>query len=210
MASSPPRVALIEYGVGNLGSVLNACRRCGVEPVIARTAAELDSASPTHILLPGVGAVGEVLANLRAQDLEPALRRHVLDQETPLLGICVGMQMLADSCEEHGEHTGLGFIPGRVKHLGPLVGDRPLPHIGWNTIRPAATDDPLWRTVIDEHFYFLHSYAFVCEPEFAACQTEYGGEFVSGVKRGNVYGVQFHPEKSSAAGMRLLDNFFHI
>ena len=200
-------VSIVEYGIGNIGSVLHACKRAGITPSIAHDGQELESHNPKRILLPGVGAIGEALKQLRARDFEPVLNRMVFDQKTPILGICVGMQILAEICEEFGEHAGLGWLPGaRAGRIADKGAGLRLPHVGWNTIEPAV-DDPLIADIADEHFYFAHSYSVRCDDEFVLARTNYGGPFVSAVRRENVFGVQFHPEKSSSAGARLLRNF---
>lgn len=200
-------ISIVEYGVGNIGSVLHACRRAGIEPLIAHDGAELASQDPERILLPGVGAIGEALKQLRTRNFEPVLNRLVIDRKTPLLGICVGMQILAERCEEFGEHEGLNWLPGaRTKRIAQKGAGVRVPHIGWNTIEP-TDDTPLFSGMTDEHFYFVHSYAVQCSDDFVLARTDYGGPFVSAVQRNNIFGVQFHPEKSAAAGVKLLQNF---
>lgn len=200
-------LSIVECGVGNIGSVVHACRRAGINATIARTGEELERQQPERILLPGVGAIGEVLSQLRSRDFEPALNRLVIERRTPLLGICVGMQILAERCVEFGEHAGLGWLPGASTHrLAEKGSGLRLPHMGWNTIEPAL-EHPLLTGLKDQHFYFVHSYVVDCGPEARLAQTEYGSTFVCAVHRDNILGVQFHPEKSGAAGVRLLQNF---
>ena len=204
-------VAIIEYGVGNLGSVVNACRRAGCEPSIVGNAEELEIADPTHIVLQGVGAIGEALLHLRARDIEAPLTALVRDSSIPTLAICVGMQMLAETCSEFGEHRGLGWIPGahtgRIAFVGSGVR---LPHMGWNNITVKGDHDGLLDGLESEHFYFLHSYAMRCEAEHVISTADYAGEVTAAVRNGNIFGVQFHPEKSNKAGARLISNFLAI
>lgn len=200
------RLTIVEYGIGNIQSVVNACQRMGAAPRVASTGEELRAQDPTHIVLPGVGAVGHALEAVRARGLESALRESVIERGRAFLGICVGMQMLGELCEEFGTHRGLGWIPGRVRRLAEAGAGLRLPHVGWNTISPAR-DDPLLSALSDTHFYFLHSYALDCPAEYVLARTEYGGEFACAVRRGNIAAVQFHPEKSSRAGAELLSAF---
>jgi imidazole glycerol-phosphate synthase subunit HisH len=200
------RVALVEYGIGNVGSVANALGRLGVVPAIASDGAALLALSPDCVIMPGVGAVGEALDLLRRRELEAALNRMVRDQGTPFLGICVGMQVMAEVCEEFGEHRGFGWIPGKVRRLVPEGSPLRLPHVGWNEIEVQAGDNFLGE-LDREQFYFVHSYAMNCPDEFVAATTDYGGPFTSAVQRSHTMGVQFHPEKSSKAGARLLRAF---
>jgi imidazole glycerol-phosphate synthase subunit HisH len=202
------KAVVIDYGIGNLGSVLNGCRRAGVEPTIVRDGKELDAADCDYIVLPGVGAIGQALRNLRERELDIALEERVRKDGIPFLAICVGMQFLAEKCEEFGEHDGLGWIPGRVTRLATADTGLKLPHVGWNDIR-ATTEDPLLADMDDRHFYFVHSYALHCPDEFVIARCDYGQEFVCAIRRDNIVAVQFHPEKSSANGVALLKAFFN-
>ena len=198
-------IAVIDLGTGNLRSVLNAFRRVGAEPRVTIDAAELSAADA--IVLPGVGAFGGAMETLREQSLPAVLRRQA-DAGVPLLGICLGMQLLADSSEEHGHHAGLGLIPGRVARLAPTASGYRVPNIGWYEAtsspggHPFAADAP-------RSYYFGHSYHTVCEnPDHVALTIDYGGQPVTAaVARDNVMGVQFHPEKSQDAGLDLLADF---
>ena len=199
-------VSVIEYGIGNIQSVVNACRRAGGDPSVARSGAELREQQPNRIVLPGVGAVGEALAVLRNRGLDEALQDKVFGEGIPVLGICVGMQMMARVCEEFGEHQGLGWIEGRVRRLSPARSDVPLPHVGWNNIEVRG-NDPLLRGLDGFHFYFQHSFAIDCAESAVIARADYHGSFICGVRDAHVAGVQFHPEKSSDAGTRLLGAF---
>jgi len=200
------RVSVVSCGIGNVQSVVNACIRVGAEPLVAHNADELVSQKSERIILPGVGAIGDALTKLRSGGIDKALASRVWQDGVPFLGICVGMQVMAESCEEFGQHRGLGWIPGNVGRIAPEDSDIRVPHVGWNTARAAAAD-PLFADVDGEHFYFVHSFAVACPDEFALARTDYAGSFVSAVRRDHAVGVQFHPEKSSRAGERLLANF---
>jgi glutamine amidotransferase len=194
------KVAVIDYGLGNLRSVMRGLERAGAEVSITSDAPEIEAAD--GIVLPGVGAFRdgmEMLGDLRATVTTLAGR-------VPMLGICLGMQMLAEWSEEHGFHEGLGLVPGGVRRFPTEPGFK-VPHMGWNTIRKVG-DDPLFEGLHDEEYvYFVHSYYFDTPPEYAVSETGYIVPFASSVRHGTVYGVQFHPEKSGDVGLRILKNF---
>jgi glutamine amidotransferase len=197
---SVKRVAIIDYGLGNLRSVMRGLERAGAEVTITSDPLEIEAAD--GIVLPGVGAFRdgmEMLGDLRATVTD-------LAGKAPLLGICLGMQMLADWSEEHGLHEGLGLVPGGVRRFPAEPGYK-VPHMGWNTIR-RQRDDPLFDGLRpEEYVYFVHSYYFDTPSEFVVTETGYIHPFASSVCRGTVYGVQFHPEKSGEVGLRILENF---
>lgn len=199
------KVAVCSYGMGNLGSVRRALGDLGVDVLMAEHPAALFEAD--RVILPGVGAYGECMARFAAAGfVEPVLR--VVSAGKPLLGICVGMQMLADAGEEFGEHKGLGLISGRVRRLDALGCALRLPHMGWNGLEFDA-GEPLFQGLPrGADVYFVHSYAFDAATTTAAiAHTDYGVPVVAAVRRGHVFGTQFHPEKSSSVGRRLLKNF---
>ena len=169
-----------------------------------------DLGSATRIVLPGVGAFAEAMARLRARGLDEAMAEQVTGQGIPFLGICLGMQLLATRGTEVRETAGLGWIDGEVGLLDDRPGER-IPHIGWNDVEPTA-DSPLFQGIAPERdFYFVHSYVLrPSRPEDVAALTPYGGGFVSAVHRDNVFGVQFHPEKSQQAGFAILRNFLAL
>lgn len=206
MTQAPGPVIVIDYGIGNVGSVVYACRRIGVEPSVVTTGKELLTQDCRYILLPGVGAIGQALVNLRERGLDEALHRRVIEEGVPFLGICVGMQVLGEVCEEFGTHQGFGWIPGVVRRLAPSGSSLRLPHVGWNLVTQ-TNPDPLLAPVDGQHFYFVHSYALQCPDEYVIARTEYGAKFCSAVRKGHIVGVQFHPEKSSAPGATLLSAF---
>lgn len=207
------KVGVLDYGVGNLGSVLKAVEALGVSPVLVDQAGGM--ARCDRLILPGVGNFIDCAERLTAGGWTDALREAVLEKKRPLLGVCVGMQLLADvGLEGAGPDNpdgtpGLGFIPGRVEHLSSLGCKLRLPHVGWNSIRNASPRDALFAGIPDgTDFYFVHSYTFVAErADDVVATTDYGATVTAAVHRGNVWGTQFHPEKSSKAGARLLRNF---
>jgi glutamine amidotransferase len=194
------KVAVIDYGLGNLRSVMRGLERAGAEVSITSDAHEIEAAD--GIVLPGVGAFRdgmEMLGDLRATVTTLAGR-------VPMLGICLGMQMLAGWSEEHGLHEGLGLVPGRVVRF-PATSGFKVPHMGWNTIRKLG-NDPLFEGLgPEEYVYFVHSYYFDTPREYAVTETDYIVQYASSVRNGKVYGVQFHPEKSGDVGLRILRNF---
>ncbi len=200
-------IAIIDYGLGNIRAFANVFKRLNMPCRIASRRDELADAA--RLILPGVGSFDEAMRLLEASGMRAVLDELVLERKIPILGICVGMQMLADSSEE-GKSKGLGWIPGEVRKFdgSGLKHKTRLPHMGWNTVEPLRRDN-LFRDVPDGgRFYFLHSYYFQCQnPDDALAQTEYGDRFPAAVSKGNVFGVQFHPEKSHHDGVQLLKNF---
>ena len=203
-------ISIVNYGLGNISAFSNMYKRMNVAARVVTCAAELEGA--TKIILPGVGAFDHAMELLQASGMRPALDDLVLQRKVPVLGICVGMQMLAEASDE-GDLPGLGWIPGRVRAFAsmPQASKLPLPHMGWTDIAPVA-DDGLFRGLgADPRFYFLHSYFFDCaDANSAAASADYGLRFSCAVQRDNVYGVQFHPEKSHHFGFNLLKNFAEL
>jgi glutamine amidotransferase len=204
--SGRPRLAIVDYGMGNLRSVEKALERRGARPRISRDHEEIRAAD--GVVLPGVGAFPKAMRNLRDLGLDELVRERV-GAEVPTLGICLGMQLLFERSSENEGDDGLGLLPGRVERL-PAPGLK-VPLIGWNAVR-WAHESPLTEGLPDgSPFYFVHSYApVVAEAEDVLGRADYGGRFVCAVARERLFGVQFHPEKSSAAGLRLLENFAEI
>jgi glutamine amidotransferase len=195
------RVAIIDYGVGNLRSVEKAFTATGCEALVTANHDDLNTAE--RLVLPGVGAFAACMKALSEHGFDELVRRRA-GEGTPVLGVCVGMQMLFAESEEFGHTPGLGLLPGRVR---PFKEDLPVPHVGWNQIRQRQRD-PLLAGIADQtFFYFVHSFFCDAAPEVVLGETEYGSTFASIVGRENIWGVQFHPEKSQAAGLRLLNNF---
>lgn len=203
-------ITIVDYGLGNITAFLNVYRRLNIEARTAATAEELAGAS--KVLLPGVGHFDHAMERLEASGMRQALDELVLGRAVPAVGICVGMQMLAESSEE-GSRPGLGWIPGRVRSFAKWEPARalPMPHMGWNDVHPVAASPLFERFEENPRFYFLHSYFYECaRPEDSLAVARYGHDFTCAVRSGNIYGVQFHPEKSHRFGMRLLQNFAEL
>lgn len=200
-------IAIIDYGMGNLRSVQKAIERVGFAAAVTRDAERI--ASAPGVVLPGVGAFGACMDNLRAFGLVDVVR-EVIRRGTPFLGICLGMQLLFEESEEFGPVAGLGILPGRVVRFGD-VGELKVPHMGWNRIRKRQ-DVPHLRGLDDGAFvYFVHSYFVVpADPALTATSTDYGREFTSAIACDNVFATQYHPEKSQKVGLRILENFGRI
>jgi glutamine amidotransferase len=200
------RIAIIDYGMGNLDSVRRAFEEVGARPYVTDDPGDLDAAD--RIVLPGVGAFADAMRNLRSRGLDEALAKHVWDEGAPFLGVCLGMQLMADIGDEVTSTDGLGWIDGRCIRFVPSDEDRRVPHVGWNEVT-ASVDSPLFAGIPPAaDFYFVHSFHVVCATVAQVlATTPYCGGFVSAVQHGHVFGVQFHPEKSQRFGLRLLQNF---
>jgi glutamine amidotransferase len=197
-------IAIIDYGMGNLHSVSKAVERLGYTAEVTSDAVRLAAADGA--ILPGVGAFGDAMRELRETGLGDAVLDYVRSGK-PLLGICLGMQLLFTASEEHGEHEGLGLLPGRAVRFR---GDFKVPHMGWNRLC-FHRESPLFAGMEEGHVYFVHSYHVrLGEPSDLLASTDYHGPVTAIVNRDNVYGMQFHPEKSGAVGMRLLDNYLKM
>lgn len=203
-----PRVVIVDYGLGNLLSVARAVRAAGGEPDISSDPADVVGAP--RVLLPGVGAFGDGMKGLRERGLVEPLRAYA-NSGRPLLGICLGMQLLMDRSTEFGDHAGLGLVPGTVERLPGGTDGLKLPHVGWSALKPASPwpGTPLDTTPAGAEFYFVHSYAAVpAESKDRLADCGYGaGSFCAALRRGNVVGCQFHPEKSGPAGLDILKRF---
>lgn len=203
-------IAIVDYGLGNILAFANVYKRLNIPVVVARGEDQLRGAS--KIVLPGVGAFDHAMQLLERSGMRGALDDLVINQRVPVLGICVGMQIIAGSSEE-GELPGLGWIDGRVRKIDPtgLRSATRLPHMGWNDVEPVQSCALFAGLERNARFYFLHSYYFQCHREenvLAVC--DYGARFSCAVRAGNVYGVQFHPEKSHGFGVQLLKNFAEL
>lgn len=200
---------IIDYDMGNLKSMSNALNALGVPHEISGDARAVASADA--IILPGVGAFGDGMRALERRGLVTVLHDRVLRESVPFLGVCLGMQFLASRSYEHGEHAGLGWIPGNVVRIEPLDRSLKVPHMGWNDLETVRADSPLMQGVTDRTaVYFLHSYHFVPEERAAStvvAATNHGGPLVAAVQQEHIFGVQFHPEKSQGAGLAILRNF---
>lgn len=194
-------IAIIDYGMGNLHSVSKAVERLGREAVVTADPAVILAADGA--ILPGVGAFGDAMANLRETGLDAVVKRYA-ETGKPLLGICLGMQLLFSESEEHGKHAGLNLLPGRVVRF---QGDYKIPHMGWNELAFEQAS-PLFEGVEPGHVYFVHSFHALPErSEDLLAVTDYHQPVTAIVGRGSLYGMQFHPEKSGALGMKLLEKF---
>jgi imidazole glycerol-phosphate synthase subunit HisH len=203
-------IAIVDYGLGNIRAFANVYRHLDIPFKIASKSDDLKDAS--KFVLPGVGAFDHAMEMLQKSGMQEPLNELVLGRRLPVLGICVGMQILALSSEE-GCLPGLGWIAGSVKKLDPLdVAHKiHLPHMGWNNIVPIKKNTLMNGLDNNSRFYFLHSYHFQCHhPDDVFAVTDYGGRFTCAVNSGNVYGVQFHPEKSHQNGIQLLKNFGNL
>lgn len=199
-------VLIIDYEMGNLGSVKRSFEECGAEVLVSENPRDLKSA--THIVLPGVGAFRDGVSNLKRNNWIPEINQAV-GEGIPLLGICLGMQLLADTGYEGGETAGLGFIPGTVKRF--ISETERIPHVGWNEVIQNQESSLFSNIPNQTDFYFVHSYHFIpSDPSHVIAQTPYCGEFVSAIRKENVFGVQFHPEKSSKPGFQLFRNFLNL
>ena len=199
-------IALIDYGIGNLRSVQKALSTVGADVTLTDDPEVILDAD--KVVLPGVGAFGDGMAGLRTRQLVPVLQT-VFKQETHLLGICLGMQLLFESSDELGEHAGLGFLPGRVQRFNQL--ELKIPQTGWNQITPQQETPLLCGLDPGCYAYFNHSYYCApADPAEVLATTRYGQRYASVIGQGNLYGVQFHPEKSQSVGLQILKNFVEL
>jgi imidazole glycerol-phosphate synthase subunit HisH len=202
-------ITVVNYGLGNIQAFVNIYKRLNIPVKVAQTSVELAGAE--KIILPGVGAFDWAMGCLDASGMRACLDDLVLNQQRPVLGICVGMQMMAQ-CSDEGEMPGLGWIDAEVKRFDEKSFHQKthLPHMGWNDVTPAQTGT-LFTGLQSPRFYFLHSYYFLPgKPDNILATTDYNGSFSSATQAGHIYGVQFHPEKSHSWGVQLLKNFAEL
>ncbi len=213
-------IGIVDYNMGNLASVINAFKKVGADAKLESDPEKLEKYD--KLILPGVGAFGDAMAHLKHNGIDKAVKAFAASGK-PLLGICLGMQLLFESSEEFGEHKGLGLIPGKVVAFDESRFDHPqkVPHMGWNELfvqRTKRMEDRRWmmddgRSVLFDrlpnefYLYFVHSYHAVCDDAYAIGKTYYGYEFVSAVQNENVFGIQPHPEKSHENGLKIIENF---
>jgi glutamine amidotransferase len=202
-------IVIVDYGMGNLSSVLNSFEFLGASAKISKNPGDLEQAS--KIVLPGVGAFGDGMKNLKNMGWLPALEREARVKQKPFLGICLGMQLLAEKSFEFGAFEGLGWIKGTVELLPAFEPDVRIPHIGWNDVS-FLKKDVLYKDMGDfDAFYFVHSYAFRPEDsDVVSGVCEHGDKFVASIEKNNIFATQFHPEKSQKTGLRILKNFLKV
>jgi imidazole glycerol-phosphate synthase subunit HisH len=203
-------IAIVDYGLGNILAFLNVYNRLNIPVIVAKSAADLRNA--TKLILPGVGSFDHAMQQLDQSGMRQLVEQLVMHNKIPVLGICVGMQMLAKSSEE-GKLPGLGWIDGVVKKfdLSTMSASIKLPHMGWNDVNPMLAGGLFKGMEQDSRFYFLHSFYFECHQQSnILALSDYGGNFSCAVRQDNVYGVQFHPEKSHHFGSQLLKNFAEV
>ena len=199
-------IAIIDYGMGNLQSVGNILEYLGESHIITSDKKEIEKAE--KIILPGVGAFSEAMKNLHEFGLVSVIQREVLENKKPLLGICLGMQLLAQKGYEGGECNGLSLVEGEVRRFDLADKKLPIPHVGWNTVMPKGSSVLFGKNNKEGVFYFVHSYHFVCKNENdVSGYSDYGGKFVASIERDNIFATQFHPEKSQEDGIELFKNF---
>jgi imidazole glycerol-phosphate synthase subunit HisH len=201
-------VAIIDYNMGNLASVYNACKLLDTKATIVSDPNQLKNFG--RIILPGVGAFGDAMEHLKQTGMEDAVKEFAKSGK-PMIGICLGMQLLFESSKEFGEHKGLELIPGDIVPFDKTrmdMDDHKVPHVGWNKL--FNKEDKLFEGLKDPYLYFVHSYHAVTEDKYTIGTTHYGYDFVSAVKKENIYGFQPHPEKSHDNGLKILKNFINI
>jgi glutamine amidotransferase len=202
-------ISILDYGMGNLASVRNALDYLGIKNSTINKPSEVKNCG--RLILPGVGAFGSAMENLNSAGLTDAIIEHASVRRRPILGICLGMQLLLDQSYEDGIHVGLGLLRGQVKPLSEVCGSLVVPHVGWNSVTPTNQASLLNPNYPESSFYFVHSYyCKLDDVEQVAGTSSYGIEFHSMVESDNVYGCQFHPEKSQKRGLELLNNFSAI
>lgn len=201
-------LAIVDYGAGNLKSVTNAFEALQTECRL--TSKPQDLCEADGIILPGVGAFGEGMEHLRQLNLVDVLEEEVLHNKKPYLGICLGLQFLAERGFEHGEHRGLGWIQGDVRLIEPDNPSTKIPHMGWNNIAIQKPSDIFEGLQQDPVFYFVHSFALYPKEDVITATCDHGGEIVAAIQKDNIYAVQFHPEKSQGAGLVVLRNFLQL
>ena len=203
------RVAIIDYGMGNLDSVFRAVEECGGDPLITNQKNDIENAS--LLILPGVGTFSEGMKNIKQMRLSSVLFEQVVDNKIPILGICLGMQIMARKGWECGETDGLMWIEGDVKRLVPPGPNIRIPHVGWNEVNFNRNSTLFEGIPNGKDFYFTHSYHFCCRNESDVIgYTPYCGNFISAIQSGNIFGVQFHPEKSQRLGFKIIKNFLSL
>lgn len=207
--NSDIKIVIIDYNMGNLGSIRNMLKKLGVSALISSNIADICTAD--KLILPGVGTFDKGMENIHCLNIFDIINRKVLVDKTPILGICLGMQLLTESSEE-GNSSGFGWIKGKTKRFNLSDPKLKIPHMGWNEVKIVDENNSLVKNLVQgTRFYFVHSY-YVVPDDKSTCllTTEYGEDFVSAISCERIYGVQFHPEKSHKYGMNLLNNFVEL
>ncbi len=202
------RIAIINLGVGNINSVFNSVERLNKKPYLISSGKELTEFHPTHVIMPGVGAVGQAIKYIKEKQFDTALNYLIKEKECFFCGICLGMHILSEKCEEFGNFQGLGWIPGKVTRLNSE--GLSLPHMGWNNINLKNKNNKFFKELDGIDMFFAHSYAMDCPKEYIEATSEYGSEFAVIVRLKNIIGIQCHPEKSSLGGKIFLENFINL
>ena len=201
------KISIVDYGVGNIQSIKNALDRLGVRTVeVTGNISKLNKAD--GLILPGVGAFGACAARLKSNGFSDTLTELVVGKKKPILGICVGMQLMADSSREGGFHKGLGWIPGKIKRID-VQQNLPVPHVSWNDIHISTPNVLFGKVASRSHFYFDHSYHYLGEEKYVSATCEYGGSLNVAINLDNIFGVQFHPEKSAFSGLRIFRGYLN-
>lgn len=198
-------IVIVDYDMGNIRSVVNAFAYLGITATVSRAPGDIGAAD--RLVLPGVGSFPEGMERLTRLGLVPLLTRAVQERGTPILGICLGMQLFTEVGYENGEHRGLGWVAGTVRRLTPQDPSLRIPHVGFNTVEYSSMCSLFEGFGPSPDFYFLHSYYVECDPAIVAAWCDYGGRFPASVNHRNIFGTQFHPEKSQITGLQLLRNF---
>jgi glutamine amidotransferase len=205
-------IGIVDYKMGNLASVINAFAKVGADAALESDPSKLEAYD--KLILPGVGAFGDAMEHLKSNGMDEAVKAFAASGK-PLIGICLGMQLLFDSSEEFGTTEGLGLIPGKIVAFNEEKFDHPLkvPHMGWNEMFQVKSEERRVESSLftglpnDFYLYFVHSFHAVCDDKYAIGKTHYGYPFVSAVQNGNIYGIQPHPEKSHENGLKIIENF---
>lgn len=199
------QIVIIDYEMGNTLSISNALLKLGYDSVVSSDEETINNADA--LILPGVGAFQEAMKNIQSSNLLQILERNVISEKKPILGICLGMQIMAIHGEENGFTKGLGWIDAEVKKI--ITPDVRVPHVGWNSIE-VNINTPLFLNISsDTHFYFDHSFHFICDSKFVSSYTLYKDKIISSIQKENIFATQFHPEKSQTMGLKLLRNFLN-
>ena len=201
-------ICIIDYGLGNIASIFNAMKYIGTDPIVSDDPAIIKNSS--HLILPGVGSFKKGMQELQNRGLDEILNLEVINNKKPILGICLGMQFFATTSSEGGVNKGLNWIEGDVIRINNNLINLRVPHIGWNDVKVTPTSR-LLNNEIDTHCYFVHSYHFNAEnSKYITGKCSYGDDITAIVEKDNIYGVQFHPEKSHSTGLKILKNFISI